>query len=543
MLQDSAAVDLARMSGVSAADFESPLLAKLFAIALTTRVADGTPFEDVVRQVSEDLVQLAFELADEISPNASLEFWLREIRLGALDRQLAHHCRELSISPDRGASLVPLISEISRARIALEAGERASRTILVRLSEVQPERVAWLWEGRIPLGKLTLLDGDPGLGKSTLMLDIAARVSTGREMPDGSPGADGGVVLMADEDGLGDTIAPRLLAAAADATRVVAIRGIQCGGYEKLATLADVESIRDATKQCEAKLVVVDPLMAYLPGAVDSYKDQDVRRVLTPLAKLAEETGAAIVVIRHLNKVRGSRAIYRGGGSIGITGAARSALLVAPQDSTSLMQAPVPLGRPDAAPAQSFAFRFVNATEGSSRIEWIGPVAMSADHLVAAADAAGDPESRNAAAEARNFLRAFLGNGAKPAVECQRAAKAAGISETTLTRARAGLVKAEKSAFRGAWTWRLIEDRQEPQDGQQNAGDILRGKWLPSAATEKRASAIDRLRALGVREIFLDHTGNLRTDPPPSELSEDAFRLLQTERVAIRDALQSEVRQ
>ncbi len=183
----------------------------------------------------------------------------------------------------------------------------------------------------IPLSKLTIIDGDPGLGKSVLTLDLAARVSRGVEMPDGAAGRQGGVVLLTAEDGIRDTVVPRLDAAGADRSRVLALDLVpDAEGGQQLPRLPlDAPYIDAAVRRMGALLVVVDPLTAYLSERINSHRDQDCRRALWPLTKLAEETGAAVVVVRHLNKGNASNPLYRGGGSIGIIGAARSGLLVA----------------------------------------------------------------------------------------------------------------------------------------------------------------------------------------------------------------------
>lgn len=211
-------------------------------------------------------------------------------------------------------------------------GSEHSAAIITRLSDVTPSAMRWLWPGRVPFGKVTVLDGDPGLGKSLLSLDLAARTSTARPMPDGafSDLSDpAGVVILSAEDDLSDTIRPRLEAAGADLSRIVALTAAHDTADTRLPMLSDLDAIRQAIVQVSAKLLIVDPLMAYLPGKVDSHRDQDIRRSLAPLASLAAETGVAVLVIRHLNKTEGKNALYRGGGSIGIIGAARSGLLVA----------------------------------------------------------------------------------------------------------------------------------------------------------------------------------------------------------------------
>ena len=188
---------------------------------------------------------------------------------------------------------------------------------VVSLAEVVPEAVRWVWPGRVPLGKLTLLDGDPGVGKSAVLLDVAARVSRGGAMPDGTRGDVGGpagVVLLTTEDGLADTVRPRLEAAGADLARVVAVTGIPGGqgqGPRPVVLPRDWLEVARVVARNRARLVIIDPLMAYLDGMVNAYRDQDARQALLPLSTLAEHTDAAIVVVRHLTKSAGGSACWR----------------------------------------------------------------------------------------------------------------------------------------------------------------------------------------------------------------------------------------
>lgn len=206
------------------------------------------------------------------------------------------------------------------------------------VADVAAERVQWLWDGWIARGKLAVIDGDPGKGKSTLTTDLAARISTGTPLPGGTRTVPAAVVLLSAEDGVGDTIRPRLEAAGADTTRVFVFDSVlDAEGTPRPPSIpGDIPYVEALVTEKGAVLVVIDPLMAFLGAGVDAHRDQDVRRALHSLAAVAERTGAAIVIVRHLNKSGGPQAIYRGGGSIGIIGAARSGLLVAsdPDDDT-----------------------------------------------------------------------------------------------------------------------------------------------------------------------------------------------------------------
>jgi hypothetical protein len=330
----------------------------------------------------------------------------------------------------------------------------------VLMSEVQPERVTWLWAGRIPQGKLTVMDGNPGEGKSTLTLELAARISRGHAMPGGSSGGKpAGVVILSAEDGPGDTIRPRLEAAGADLNRIVALSSCpdKDGGHPPVLP-DDLEWIKKAIERVDAKLVIIDPLMAFLSGQTNSHRDQDVRRVLARMADLAEETGSAILVIRHLNKMSGGNALYRGGGSIGIIGAARSGLLVGRdpgqgEDGEGRVLASTKCNL--AAKLESLSFHLV-ATEANgiptSRVIWDGTSAHDANALLAQAE---DGE-RGALEEAIEFLEDELASGPVAIQEIKRLAREAGISERTLQRAKeARKIKSHKQGMHQGWIWEL----------------------------------------------------------------------------------------
>ena len=333
----------------------------------------------------------------------------------------------------------------------------------VLLSEVECERVAWLWPGRIPLGKITVLDGDPGLGKSTLALDLAARVTRGGLMPDGSPGVDGGVVILTAEDGLGDTVRPRLEAAGGDPTRVVALQTVGTGDNERAVSLENLQALEQAIRRVGAKLVIVDPVMAFLGTQTDSHRDQDIRRCLAPLARLAETSGAAFLIIRHLNKASGGNPIYRGGGSIGIIGAARSGLLVSKDPDEEARRVLASTKSNLSRPPESLSFELEDRA-GAVRVKWLGASKHSASSLLAESD---NEQDRAAVDEAKDFLRDALAGGPQPAKDVQRGAREAGISDATLRRAKSALhVTARKVGRPGmpgqGWVWALPEDDHDP---------------------------------------------------------------------------------
>ena len=323
-----------------------------------------------------------------------------------------------------------------------------------------------------PEGKLTIIDGDPGYGKSALTTDFAARVTVGRLWPDGAPCEDGGVVLMNAEDGLADTIRPRIEAAGADPLRVLALATEpDKNGVDRFLSIPeDIPIVERGIERVGAVLVVVDPLMAFLSSRVNANNDQEVRRALAPLAAMAERTGAAVVVVRHMNKTAGTNTLYRGGGSIGIIGAARSGLVVAPHPEDDSRRVLAPLKHNLSEPAPSLVFSIATAENGAARVEWKGETVLGADQLLRMPV---DDEEKSALDEAMEFLVDELGMHPVTAKKVQKDARDAGISERTLNRAKRRLgVRSERESD-GSWTWVMPRSDEEEKDGQPPDQDAL----------------------------------------------------------------------
>ena len=195
----------------------------------------------------------------------------------------------------------------------------------VPCSEIVEERVSWLWRGYIPSGNLTLLEGPPKAGKSTVLADIIARVTGGQAMPDGQPSERPGAVLMlADEDHAAAVIVPRLRIAGArlDLVRIVKAHDAEGRPRKFVIGTEDTALLENQIGDAGAVLVVVDPLSIYM-GAVDSHRELEVRQVLWHLSELAERRGPAVLSSRHWNKARTGDALAQGGGSVGFSAAAR----------------------------------------------------------------------------------------------------------------------------------------------------------------------------------------------------------------------------
>jgi putative DNA primase/helicase len=348
---------------------------------------------------------------------------------------------------------------------------------LVCLADVQPQKVPWLWYGRIPLGRLTLLVGRPGCGKSLVTCDLAARVSTHAHWPD--PGFDraplGDTLLICAEDDPADTIRPRLDAAGANCRRVhllKAAKTLSDDGNERSVAfdLSNVDLIRDALDRLpDCKLVVVDPIGSYLGGQVDAHRDNEVRSVLAPLAALAVERGGAVVVVCHTRKALASFADDMALGSRAFVGLARSVLhlMADPDDEKRKLLLPGKCNL--SAPPPGLAFRIVG---DPGRLEWEpDPLeGFRADDVVAPRESqetkrGPEPTTRDAASE---WLADLLKDGPMPVVDIREQAKAADLSWRTIRRAQESLgIVPRKKAFGGGWEWGLPEGGQHIAEGGQ----------------------------------------------------------------------------
>lgn len=408
---------------------------------------------------------------------------------------------------------------LAAAGVPIEKSTSTSATVQT-LADVAPERVAWLWQGRLPLGKLVVIDGDPSTGKSTLTLDLAARVSTGSTWPDGAAGrGPAGVLLLSAEDGLADTIAPRLIAAGANLARVHALTEVPAvnddGEVRQVppSLPRDIPIIEKTVAQHRVRLVVVDVLMAYLNGKVDSHRDQDVRGVLHQLAAMAERTGCTVVLIRHLNKAGGSNALYRGGGSIGIVGAARAAYLVArdPEDEARRIFAVTKCNL--ALEPPSLAYRLVSDdANGCARVEWEdAPVEHTATSLLRAPV---DEDEHSERDEAANWLTTYLmeQGGEATAGEVLKAGRGAGFATHVLQRARkrAG-VASRKAGFGSGWVWALSPEGDTKTTKNTGHRVLSSSSSSPSSSADAPPAAVRQLHLAPVPDGDCGHPASHRT--------------------------------
>jgi putative DNA primase/helicase len=347
---------------------------------------------------------------------------------------------------------------------------------VVCMADIKPSAIDWLWQNWIALGKVSVLAGDGGRGKSTILCDLTARATTGNVWPDGGTGcAPASVIFLAAEDDVGDTLAPRLLAAGADLARVFVIRSVRDESQRRRGfnLQADLERLEaEIRKHHNVRLVIIDPVSSYL-GKVDSHKNSDVRGVLEPLGEMASRLSVAVLCNNHFSKGGGS-ANSRIIGSVAFTAQARAVFIVTPDDADETRLLLIPSKMNIAPIKYGLAYRIEGcliqhdgADIATSRIMYEStPITISADQALAALD--GTSENRSDKAEAIDFLTDALRCGPVSAKDMKREAAEAGISSKSLRSAREALgIKPEKTGFEGGWTWSLPKMPSEVEDARE----------------------------------------------------------------------------
>lgn len=333
--------------------------------------------------------------------------------------------------------------------------------ITVKASEVSVERPQWIWPKYIPAGRITLIAGNPGEGKSTLTLDIVSRISRGTFLPVGGRTVPGTCLVASAEDATADTIVPRLIALDARLDRVEIMKDVRIDDETVLLSFPrDLGIFREAIEKRGARLVVVDPLNAFLSREVDSHRDQDIRGVLAPFETIAEETGAAIVIVAHLNKREEASILYRIGGSIGLVGAARSVLGVSripDKDTRVLYSLKSNLGPKP--PALEYELREIKKLRGETG-KWKGEEKVVSNTVRWLGETDFDPSTGTVVSQdkaeraAETFLRQIIGDGEVKTEIIFKEARAAGVSRPQLVRVKEAL---EVQTFKkqGIWYWKF----------------------------------------------------------------------------------------
>ncbi|QDU21800.1 AAA family ATPase [Urbifossiella limnaea] len=324
---------------------------------------------------------------------------------------------------------------------------------LVPLNDIPEERLDWVWPNRIPRKAVTTLDGDPGQAKSTVAYDLIARVTGGRPMPNctgSSPPA--GAVLIGAEDGLGNTVRPRLQAAGADLRKVYVYDRRQFAD-RPLVFPDDIGVVEDAAREVGAGLVVIDPFTAFLSGPANS--ERAVRAAVGSLVGLAERLDLGVLLLRHLSKGGGSNPLYRGLGSIGVVAAARSALLAAPDpNADDPFQHVLTQVKTNLSAAPGLVYRTVKR-DGVVTVEWLGESPSTAGDLT------GGRAAHSLLREGAYVLYSLLADGPVWAADVYKLAARGGVARRTVERAKALLrVRSRKDGSgRGSrWYWELGDD-------------------------------------------------------------------------------------
>ena len=312
-------------------------------------------------------------------------------------------------------------------------------------SSIILQEIEWLWYPYIPYGRITVIQGDPGEGKTTFVLQIAAKLSTGQPLPE----CDGTaypqkVIYQSTEDGIADTIKPRLISAGADCDRIAFIDDTN------YPLTLDDERLEHAICECNARLLVLDPLQAFIGSDSDMNRADEMRPMMHKLAGIAERTRCAVVIIGHMNKSSGSKGLYRSLGSIDITAAARSVLLIGRLKDDPLIRIMTQIKNNLAPEGRSVAFEMVS----NGGIRWIGYYDVSADDLLSG----GNQQNDSKLEQARALLRKVLAQKPIPCAEGYTLCRNNGIGKrTTETAKRLEEIKSVKMS--DGWYWVLEEGK------------------------------------------------------------------------------------
>ena len=349
--------------------------------------------------------------------------------------------------------------------------EASCQLVMRCMADVEPEKIEWLWPGRIAIGKQTLIGGEPGLGKSQITAALASAVTTGGEWPCAEGRAPiGSVLILSAEDGAGDTIRPRLDAAGAAVENVHLITAVRQGdgkGNRTFSLQADLMLLERAIERIgNVRLVIIDPVSSYL-GKTDSHKNADVRGTLEPLGDMASRLRVAVVSITHFSKGAGQSAVNSFIGSIAFVAAARAAFIVTPDPDNPSRRLFVQAKNNLAGDCGGLAYRIEQHLVGNNKdivasaVTWEGDrISWTADQVLTANR---DGDEKPERSEAEEFLREILSAGPRPSTEIEAEAKGAGVAWRTVRRAQKNLgIKPFRKAEAGdglgksgRWYWAL----------------------------------------------------------------------------------------
>ena len=316
--------------------------------------------------------------------------------------------------------------------IVLKEPSKPETVKIIRMSDVELTPVEWLWKPYLPFGKLSVLQGNPGEGKTYFAMHLAAACTNGKLLPNMERMEPFNVIYQTAEDGLGDTVKPRLIEAGADLDRVLVI-----DDSDVQLTLSD-ERIEKAIIENNARLVIIDPIQAYLGADVDMNRANEVRPIFMRLGQVAQRTGCAILLIGHLNKAAGMQSLQRGLGSIDIAAAVRSVMFIGKLKHDPTMRILTHEKSSLAPPGASLAFSL--GDEGGFR--WVGEYDITADEMLSGIE----PQRETKTQQAKDLICALLAGGKQALSEdIDKAALERGIPGRTVRDAKRELGDALKS--------------------------------------------------------------------------------------------------
>lgn len=324
---------------------------------------------------------------------------------------------------DEDTQLMREIEKVESVNVLSLDDEQEDSPKVVRMSNVEAEEVDWLWYPYIPLGKVTLFEGDPGLGKSWFTMGLASYISDNKRLPGSKQRRGGKVLIMSAEDGLGDTIRPRLDSLQANVKNIYAYASPVFFDEDGLA------EVEEQIENLKPILLIIDPIVAYMGAKVDLFRANETREIMAGLSHLAERHGCAIIAVRHLTKGGKDKSIYRGVGSIDITAAARSALMVGPHPEEPDHRCICHIKSNLAPKGQTIEYSLTQGMSNPFRLEGFNE--YTAEDIMKANP---DAMSRNKD-DAENFLKEKLAKKSYTQDLLYRDAEALGISKKQLDRA------------------------------------------------------------------------------------------------------------
>lgn len=485
------------------ADFSNGRLADIFQSALNLREAGQSPDLATVAEETfatsgpapqptlAECVQELTRLMEELPAVWNVSLWSQRVQEAAIKRRAlteAHHLiqnldRPLALPGELAAQAEDLADQLRHAPTECGASHGLS---LVSIEEVSSKAIRWLWPNRIPAGKLSLLCGDPGLGKSHLTMDIAARVSKGwnwpdlhdetetrgktRQTPHDVRGEPGRVIIFSAEDDVADTIRPRLERAGANLARIHCLESVRTvdskTGRRRAAAFSLAEHVPLLAKTIrqfgDVRLVIIDPVSSYV-GGTDSHKNAEVRTMLLPLIDLAEAMGFAILAVTHLNKSSSGKALYRAMGSVGFAAAARAVWMLAKDLIDPERRLLLPIKCNVAKTETGLAFH-IRADDRGAYLQWDDEIIqMSADDFLGTETRRMESRINKAIEQAEKFLLRELQLGPVDATDLQDSASFLGISPRTLQRARQRLGCRAHKTRKNNWEVSLPEENFEEE--------------------------------------------------------------------------------